>query len=221
MKDIFWDIKSVNSYENVFYTGIMNDDNFNKQYELIKNLSYNVQYLEFLNNALRKDIHSSLFIEFTKTFVITGMSIVESLLYYFIKKEGFQNTTNYIKLSTITSNKKMINNSYIKVETKILKELEEPAEVDMKLDTMLKKVESKEIFGKNHTIYAELNRLRKLRNKIHLHDIEENLDHDFNNFGKQELNMMKRALCMILFSDKFSLELDERKKVFDFLIVTE
>ncbi len=73
------------------------------------------------------------------------------------------------------------------------------------------------MFGDDHSIYAALNQLRKLRNKIHLYYIEENLDHDGNNFNTKELRMMKKSLKKILFSDRFRDDGDVKEELLDFL----
>jgi hypothetical protein len=62
-----------------------------------------------------------------------------------------------------------------------------------------------------------LKNLRKLRNKIHLYDIQTNLDHDLNNFNTLELELMRETLRDILFSDKFSFSMDLKKKLFCYL----
>ena len=115
------------------------------------------------------------------------------------------------------SNEKAVQGKTLKVETKIFQKIDPPIEVEMTLDSMLKKTEKKKLFGDDHSIYAELNRLRKLRNKIHLYYIEENLDHDWNNFNEKELRMMKKSLRKILFSDRFKDGSDLKEQLLDFL----
>ena len=119
--DIFWEIKGVNHYERLYDSGIVGNKSFNRNYELVKNLSYNTQYLEFLNKALKEEIHATLRIEFIKTFVIIGISIVESILYYFIKSEGLQKKDEFVEMVTITSNEKTVDETILKVETTIYK----------------------------------------------------------------------------------------------------
>ena len=87
----------------------------------------------------------------------------------------------------------------------------------MNFDSMLKKIEKKKLFGDDHSVYSELNRLRKLRNKIHLYVIEEKLDHDFNNFGANEVSLMKKSLNKILYSEKFKLRTKDKDVILDFL----
>lgn len=215
--DIFWNIKGVSNYERLYGSGITENTCFHRNYELVKNLSYNSQYLEFLDKAIKEDIHVTLKTEFIKTFVIIGISIVESVLYYFIKSEGLQKKEEFEEITTMNSNEKKVDETILKVETTIFRKLEKPKEVEMNFDSMLKKIEGKKLFGDDHTVYSELNRLRKLRNKIHLYAIEEKLDHDFNNFNTKEVNMMKKSLIKIMYSEKFKLNTKEKDIILDFL----
>lgn len=97
-KEIYWDIKDLHNYESFYDSGIIASANFPRTYELVKNLSYNTQYLEYLTKTLRKNLHVTINIETTKTYVLTGMSIIESILYYtillkviiFIKSENLK-----------------------------------------------------------------------------------------------------------------------------------
>lgn len=221
INDVFWSIKGVRVYEDYFRTGIFEAEDFKRNYELIKNLSYNCQYLEFLNNSLNEEIHASLRVEFIKTFVIIGMSIIESYLYYLLKSLNLQKTTEYEEIGTFDSNQKQINNTIIKIESKVLKKLEKRKDSLMNLDFLLKKIEGKKLFGDDRNIYKQLNYLRKLRNKIHLYIVDEKLDHDYNNFKNNELDIMKNALRAILLSNKFLMKIDQKEQIFDFLFLGE
>ncbi|MEY1638348.1 hypothetical protein [Tenuifilum osseticum] len=216
-KDIFWDVKDVVLYENFFNTGIIGNDQFHRTYELVKNLSYNLQYLEFISKALKRDTHSVIRTELIKTFVITGISVIESILYYVLKSKNLHKTEPFEEIALINSNEKKVNGVFIKVETRLLKKLEENKEVEMNLNSMLQKTEKNNLLGNDHSIYTQLNHLRKLRNKIHLYLIEENLDHDWNSFNNNEMTLMKKSLHKILFSELFNYETEERKNLFDFI----
>lgn len=216
-KSIFWDVKSVTLYDNFFESGIQENEQFHRTYDLIKNLSYNVQYLEFISKAIKQDIHSIILTELIKTFVITGISIIESILYYVIKSKKLHKTTEYEEITIVNSNEKKVNGVFIKVETRLLKKLNKSKETEMSLDSMLKKTESYKLLGNDESVYKQLNHLRKLRNKIHLYLIEENLDHDYNNFKNKEIELMKKSLEKVFFSDFFNLNNDVKKELFNFL----
>jgi len=217
LKDIFWDVKDLFHYETFFDSGIKANKQFQRTYDLVKNLSYNTQYIEFISKSLNREIHSVIKIELIKTFVITGMSIIESILYYVIKSKDLHKTDPYEEITVVNSNEKKVNGIYIKVETRLLKKLNENREVEMNLDSMLKKTETNKLLGDDISVYKQLNHLRKLRNKIHLYLIEENLDHDMNNFKDNELQLMKRSLLKVIYSDLFEINDDKKEELFDFL----
>lgn len=217
MQKIFWNIKSVIVYEDFFNSGIIENSEFHNNYALVKNLSYNIQYLEFLDNTLKEEIHATLRMEFIKTYVIIGMSIIESVLYYFLKSNKLHKTNNYREITTLNTNDKKVGQTWLRAETKLFEKIDIPIEVEMNLDSMLKKAESHKILGNDNSIYIELNRLRKLRNKIHLYLIEQKLDTDWNNFQDNELNMIKSSLRKVIFSSVFNQEDQRKKELFDFL----
>lgn len=216
--DIFWDIKDVAIYTAFFDGGIKENEQFHRTYELVKNLSYNVQYLEFISKSMQKKIHTVIRSELIKTFVITGMSVIESILYYVIKSKGFHKTDPFEEITVIKSNEKKVNGVFIKVETRLLRKLKDNKEVEMNLNFMLNKTEENNLLGDDHTIYQQLNHLRKLRNKIHLYLVEDKLDHDLNNFNSNELVLMKKSLKKVFYSELFDASNDKKNELFDFII---
>lgn len=218
VKEVFWNIKSMDEYRSFYKTGIIENDKFASTYEFINNLAYSTQYLEYINNSLKYNLHSVIKLELIKTHVIVGIGIVESILYYFIKSNNLQSKSNYKEIAVIKANDKKIGENYLRVETKLLKKLNEPIDKEMNLDSMLKKAENHKIIGKDRTIYKELNKLRKLRNKVHLHLIEKNLDTDWNNFSNVELELIRRVLLKLILSEIFKYKTEEKKELFDFLI---
>lgn len=213
----YTEIKIASQYANFFERLIKENSNFRKEYALTRNLSYNMQYLEYLSLRLRDDLHATIKMEFTKTFVITGMSIAESIFYYLIKARNLQRQNFFQLKAKVISNNKIVDGETLRIETTILKKLESPVEKEMSLDAMLKKVESKKLLGSDSQVYKELNHLRKLRNKIHLFAIEERLDTDWNNFGDREFELIKKALRAILYSEIFPENRAYKQKLFDFL----
>jgi len=217
-KEIYWDIKDLYNYENFYKSGIFECVNFARTYELVKNLSYNTQYLEYLYKTLSKKLHVTIQTETIKTYILTGMSIIESILYYAIKRNNLNKVIEFEEINRFESNIKKVKNSHIKVETVILKKLLIPIEKEMKLSSMLQITESKKLLGNDLDVYIRLNYLRKLRNKIHLHFFVENLDHDFNNFNQSQYDLMRTSLKVVLFSDMFIMPIENRKQIFDFLL---
>ena len=216
-KDIFWDIKGVTSYEVFFDSGIKENSQFHRTYELVKNLSYNLKYLEFLSNSLKREMHKVIEMELIKTYVIIGMSVIESILYYALKSKNLHKTEPFEEITVMSSNQKKVNGVFIKVETRLLKKLKENKEVEMNLNSMLKKTENNKLLGDDHSIYKQLNNLRKLRNRIHLYNTEENLDHDWNSFRNKELVLIKKSLKKVLYSELFETTTEKRDELFEFI----
>ena len=64
-----------------------------ENYMLLKNICYNMQYLEFLNKELDELELSAVLRPMTiKYFVITGMSVLEGLFTYIVKSNGYWKT---------------------------------------------------------------------------------------------------------------------------------
>lgn len=176
-------------------------------------------YLEFLDKCLsEKYTHSVVKSHLIKTFVITGMGIIESVFYLALKQSDQFAKTEWSEAAGFISNPKTFSGDELKAETIVYKKLKAPKEIDMNLDSMIKKVQSKQVFGTNHVLYSEINGLRRLRNKIHLHVIEKSYDHDFNSFGQAEIKLMKRNLLLILSSDLFKGAYQTADKMFPFLV---
>lgn len=215
--DFSFFVKDLNNYDNFFGNVIVDNDHFTSSYELRRNISYNFQYLEFIDICLYEKLHSTIKMEFIKTYVIIGVSIIESILYYLIKSKGLHKKNHYKVIGILSSNEKDIKNHKTKIESSILVKQKEAIEEPMNLDGMLKKTENKKLLGADQSVYKELNHLRKLRNKIHLYLIEERLDTDWNSFKSNELQLIKKSLLKIVNSEVFR-DNDERyQKLFEFL----
>lgn len=75
----------------------------------------------------------------------------------------------------------------------------------MTFDAMIKSAKSKHVFGKEVTIYNNLNELRGLRNKVHLQVINNPTDTDWNSFNQSDLVKVSSVLYQIFSSELFSL----------------
>jgi hypothetical protein len=151
-----------------------------------------------------------------KTYIITGMSIVECILHYLIKSNDLCKKNDFREISRFKSNPKHILGSEVKIETIMSEKLSIPVEEEMNLDKMIKIAEKHKLLGadKNDT-YSRLSRLRKLRNKVHLH-ICDYLEHDFNSFTMREALIMKEILKVIIHSDLFK-KYKNKEELFNFI----
>lgn len=102
--------------------------------ELIKTLSYNLQYLHFLEETYHQTYHTSVLATmFFKSYVITSVSVIEVLLFCFLKEKKLYRS-----------------------------------KMKKKLDLMIEKAKATNAWNKYDDWYDELNRLRKLRNSVHI-----------------------------------------------------
>lgn len=202
-------VENLNSLlEKVIYQG----RGFVHVYALRKNISYNLQYLEFLDQILL-DIKLSgvLTKQIYKNFVIVGCSIMESLLAYLLIKAGHYKMTNWELKNVIQGQEKNVEEERIRIDCHLYRKLKTKKRKKMDFDAMIKKAESKKILGSEHSIYAKLQYLRKLRNKVHLHIIDEPTDTDWNAFQLQHLRAMGQVIHSVFTSSIFKPSKKEQK----------
>ena len=64
---------------------------------LVDNIAYNLQYIQFLEKELNElDVSSVIYTMLVKTYVITGIGIVEGIFSYIIKVNGWWKTKDEI-----------------------------------------------------------------------------------------------------------------------------
>jgi len=165
-----------------------------------KNFAYNMQYIEYIIKQL-SDLTLSSVLEkmLYKSFIITSMGIVESLFSNLLKATKNWKTDNWAQRSKI-SGSNTFNGSKIKVETLIYEEVES-FYTDMNLESMIRKIEAKNLLPLDHNVFPVLKRLKNLRNRIHLQEGCDDSDNDYNNFDYDAYELMKKILYTILTCD--------------------
>ena len=71
----------------------------------------------------------------------------------------------------------------------------------MRFIDICKRSERKRVLGKSEPPYAQLKHLRNLRNRVHIHSIEHERDHDYWNFNHKDFLTMKDVLKSIFSSE--------------------
>lgn len=162
------------------------------------NFAYSMQYIEYIEKQIDElKLSNVLLTMLYKTYIITGMGIIELLFVYLLKKNGCWKQTEWKDYAEVKANPKEINGETIKVETKLYKKV--PLyDMRMDLDSMIKSIEKKHILTINHDVFPALKQLRELRNRVHLQLGEGAYDHNFNCIGFEEIQMMRRILFTIL-----------------------
>jgi len=174
-------------------------------YALRRNIAYNLQYIEYLEQTLSDiKLTTVLATQTWKTEIVVGCGIVESLLHYLIVISGNQSTVDWEVTHEFTGAHKKIEEKIVRVDSVIRKRLDAPKPVPMTFDAMLKKAESKRLLGNDQAIYGKLNRLRPLRNRVHLQEIAQPVDHDFNAFTYEDKRLMMQVLYTILTGPLFT-----------------
>jgi hypothetical protein len=174
-------------------------------YAFVRNIAYNLQYLEYLNYVLSEtELHVTVRTLTQKTFVITGMSIVEAILWFVLKSSGQQRKDAWEITQEVEIKAFEAQDGKYKISNIISKLRPEPVDVEMTLDAMIKKVEAKKLLGLDGQVYKDLNYLRKLRNRVHIHAVQHDKDTDWYSFNNREVELMRGVLGSVLRSELFA-----------------
>ncbi|WP_141878057.1 hypothetical protein [Gramella sp. Hel_I_59] len=214
-----WYPNSIQFLDKHFMVLIKKNDNVKNDelYPRIKNLSYSLQYIQFIKKVISDiNLTSVLWTQNVKALVIQGASVIESIFDYLVKCNGLANKTEWSKVRALNTSEYQIENKKFKNEVIIHEKLDSEKDMQMSFDQMAKKVEKKKLLGENYQHYSSINALRKLRNKIHIHDSEHYLDTDWNNFNDSQYQLVCKILHSILTSELF--EDSDYTDKFDFLI---
>jgi hypothetical protein len=170
-----------------------------------KNISYSLQYIEFLNRVLN-DISLSdvLITQNIKSFVVHGAAVLEAIFNFLVVSKGHGKELTWQNMNTHLSHEYSLNNLKYQNEINIKVKLETPIKAQMTFDQLAKKIESKKLLGDSFASYSKIKPIRQLRNKIHIHDAAHIADTDWNNFNVSEFQLVSDVLFKVLTSDIFS-----------------
>ena len=138
-----------------------------------------------------------------KSILVHGTTTIEAIFFYLVESNGLSNSTNWKKLKSLNTGEFEVEQKKFKNEVIVFEKSESAIKTSMTFDQMAKKVEKKKLLGEDYKNYSKVNALRKLRNKIHIHDAEHNYDTDWNNFNFKELVLICDVLYSIITSDLF------------------
>ncbi len=146
---------------------------------LLNNICYNLQYLEFLEKEFAElEVSSVIDVMLIKSYTLTASSIIEGLFGNLIQQRGWT-------LSPETKQERHIRKRSFEEKIAIIEE-------------QCRKNNS------DASIFSDIDKLRDLRNRIHLQKSENITDHDYNAFDESVKTEAGRLLYIILTSDKFS-----------------
>ena len=207
-----WYPGSVDYYRRAFKI----DTSIENSRALLSNLAYSMQYLEFLEKEMAElKLSNVIYVMLVKTYVVTGMSVLEGLFTNIIKSSGWWKKTNLESLGTTQANETKFGEVKYVVKTELFKKVPE-YETRMDLEALIKILERhREALGVDHLVYPALRRLKALRNRVHLQMLESDTDHDYNAFDYTVKNEMGSILYTILTSSMVT----ELPQAFEFLKV--
>jgi hypothetical protein len=174
---------------------------------IAKNLAYTLQYLEFLL-VLQEEVSMSevITMQNKKSFIVNACSVIESIFYYLLHQKNEYKSEPWQSIHKEKGDifKHQGKNYRVEVETFI--ESEAPSEKPMTFDAMCKKIESKKMlssYGLSQEFYDKLPTLRVLRNRVHIHGIEDSADTDFLKIVTSHVIMSRQVLFELLTSKLF------------------
>lgn len=183
---------------------------------LLSNIAYSLQYLEFIEKELVElKLSEVMRTMLEKTYVITGMSIIEGLFTNIIKSRGWWKTIDCECIQSYQSNDTSVDGETRFVKTEVYKRID-PVPKQMDMEAMIQVMQHHHHALKiNHFVYPALKRLKGLRNRIHLQKVEAPDDHDYYAFSDHNKKEMGAILYEIMTSEMITSVPD----VFDFLKV--
>lgn len=207
-----WYPTAIDHYRN----GFVLNNSIEGYHPLVDNLAYSLQYLEFLEKEiLELNLSSVVSIMLVKSYVITSMSILEGIFTNVIKSNGWWKQLDTETVFTSKNEQQTSDGTKVIIKTEILKKIESRDD-KMTLDEMIKCLNRHhKALAVDHLVYPQLQRLRDLRNRIHLQKGETNNDHDYNAFDCSVKNEMQSILYAILCSP--SITVPKAIKNYDFL----
>lgn len=159
-----WHPICVSRMESLISSSALNDMPIHQQ----KNIVYSLMYLQYLELQIQElHLHSVIEAMVYKNYVITGMSIIESLFYYLLKSIGKWRTTDWEEEKVVSTNE-FKGHDGIKRKHIIttLKKLDEPVKEEMNFDSVINKIQDSKIFDSKDI--PLIKRYKKLRNRVHL-----------------------------------------------------
>ena len=146
---------------------------------LLNNICYNLQYLEFLEKEFAElEVSSVIHVMLLKSYVLTASSIIEGLFGNLIQRRGW----------TLSSDTKKGRHTRERTFVEEITIIEEQCKKN----------------GCDASVLSDIDKLRKLRNRIHLQKSENITDHDYNAFDENVKTEAGRLLYIILTSNEFS-----------------
>lgn len=185
----------------VSINNIRNSIVLNMNNSIEKNIAYNMQYLQFISKQLSElRLTSVLKKMLYKTYIITGMSILEAVFYCTLKDRNLLPTESWSTERQYISSENGPDDNRTRIVSELQKKCD-PKDQKQNLDFLINRVKKKKVFSANSLTYDLLENYRRLRNKIHIYDCNDVSDSDYNSFNEMDYVVMKGILKKILSDD--------------------
>lgn len=207
---------SISELDNIITRRIPQTKSRTLSYVVRKNVEYNIQYLDFLakNYPAQTSVVQSVIV---KNFLITAFSIMEGVLSYELKTQGLIDKEEWELVSSIKANPKNMLGHILRTETFVYKKIESTHDKNLSFKQKVNIAQNYKIFGKNPKVYQLLCNFKKLRDKVHIHLIDEFQETDYNRFSEaQFINIKSFFLGFLQFY--FGVTQEEIRKYFQFLL---
>lgn len=212
-----WTPKSITDFKQ-----ILNISKSITKYELIlHSIITNLQYLEFIQKVLDElFLRNTIKNQLNKSYILTAASIIESLIYYHLHITGNIKNMHWRKYKTSKwQNSKILyepDGTAYKTETNQYKYAAN-WEKEVTFKSMIEQIKNNNSLNLTNTFIAELDTIRNLRNKIHLHIDDQSSDYLFYDDKKQ--NSTKKLLYTMLTNSAFYCgNVMAKEIIYDFLI---
>jgi hypothetical protein len=196
-----WYPHSVSWYENEIWGVIKKTPTVTNHYKIRKNICYNLQYLEYLDQTiLQLSLTSVLLTHTWKTYIVTAASVVEAIFYYLAKKHEKELKPDWVEIEKDVTNQKS-QEGHLPTRKVVVTEQLKHVEIkqDIKFNQLSRKVEKNKLLG-DTSIYPKAKVLRELRNRLHLFSSDDptQMDTDYNKFNKSDYLLAKEVLAEVL-----------------------
>jgi hypothetical protein len=196
-----WSPTIIPHFEELLSQGLLSGMDKN----LKKNIAYSLQYLQYIELQLKElNLHSVIITMLYKSFIITGVSIIEGIFYHLLKSNNLWKQEEWELEIKVSSNPVQYGADIKKVETHVFKKVPK-IDGEMTLDSMIKKIEGKKLLDISHKAFPYIKRLKRLRNKVHLQIKDHPNDTDWWSFNNIDYLWMKYILHIILTNSTFEL----------------
>ena len=195
----------VQHYHDYLQQGLPPDAFVSYRRAYIRNISYALQYCEYIADALLDDtLNSVVRNQMVKTFIITGCGIVESILWMLLKGSNSQVKNKWEELQSRVTNSYTDCGVEHRFEVRHLRRRLQPVDIEMRFIDMCRMAERKHLLGISSDVYAQIGHLRSLRNRVHIHSVQHDRDNDWWTFSVSDYFLMKGVLKAVLRAEIFS-----------------